>query len=366
MQALPIWYAFTVLTAISADPSALSAGHPKPNVEVEQRSPESIEQGSAATIEIIISNNGAAPALRVMVIDTLPPEHELVEATPEPERMRGQLLWSLGTLAPGEQRVLRLRLQLKQGTAKPRIVNDVTVRYELSASNTKVVTVKRPELLLTVKQAEGAAVGEPTPLQFTLRNAGTLPARDVTLQTLLPPGLRHPAGADLENEIGTLEVGQSRTLDLAVTPTRAGEAVVRVCATARETAPAEQEVRLQVHQTRLAVSGNGPSVCYPGWACAYEWTVRNDDDTTAKQLRVTAQLPEGIAFVRASDGAAYDAETHRVTWDVPELGAGEKRTLVLNGVARSVGDHDCQVLLTAGGKTFGQASCRTHVNKAAE
>jgi len=47
-------------------------------------------------------------------------------------------------------------------------------------------------------------------------------ATGVVLDERIPPGLQHPAGAELEYEVGDLKPGESRRLDLALVANRPG------------------------------------------------------------------------------------------------------------------------------------------------
>ncbi len=61
-------------------------------------------------------------------------------------------------------------------------------------------------------------------MSIVVSNPGTGVATGVVLEEHIPAGLQHPAGAELEYEVGDLRPGESKKLDLpmaAVTPGQA-------------------------------------------------------------------------------------------------------------------------------------------------
>jgi hypothetical protein len=63
---------------------------------------------------------------------------------------------------------------------------------------------------------------------------------------------------------------------------------------------------------------------------------------------LTAVLPEGISFVRATDEGAYDPGARTLTWNLGEMKAGARRELAWNGVAQAAGDMKAKFRLRAG------------------
>jgi uncharacterized repeat protein (TIGR01451 family) len=316
----------------------------QPVLEVRQRLPEWVARGEAVPIEIVVTNTGAAVAEGVTVIDTLPASVDLVEAAPMPERLRGTLYWTLGALGPGQQQVVRLRVQPRAGAALAEVRSAVRVTFQNSVTSSGAVQVRRPELELELVGPEVARVGEPVSFQLVVRNKGNAPARAVVLETLLPAGLSHPGGDDLENDVGDLRQ--------RIRARAAGEEAV------------EREARLHVQDLKLALSAHGPRVLYEGWPTSFELSVRNEGTDPAGQVRVTAALPAGIAFVKADGGAVYATETHSLCWELGELRPGEERSLLWSGNARMSGEQVWQAALTAGATTCKRVAWQTNVVRA--
>jgi uncharacterized repeat protein (TIGR01451 family) len=337
----------------------------QPWIDIRQEMPVQVAHDEAVPVAIVVANTGSALADNVIVTDTLPASYDLAEATPTPERLRNTLRWSLGPIEPGGQRVLRLRLCAKAGMPSAELRNTVGVTFQTSASNSSVAVIKRPALALDVTGPEKGVVGEPVSFLISVRNSGTAPAHGVLLQTLLPAGLSHAGGPDLENDIGNLEVGETRQIALPVTPTQAGEIRTHVRVLAPGVEPVEREVCLGVQEVKLGLSANGPRLLYQNWAGSFELAIHNDGKEAVGQVYLVTALPEGMAFVRASEGATYDAESHSICWNLGDLRPGEVRTLLWNGVARETGDLSCRMKLLVGMRVHKEMTWQTTVVQAA-
>jgi uncharacterized repeat protein (TIGR01451 family) len=307
-----------------------------PPLEVVQTLAESLTPGVVVPAEILIRNVSLFPLDGVQVLDQVPAGYVVCEATPAAERSPDGLRWSLGRLGPGEERRLRLTLQPRGDPAARAVRNVVDVTYAGHVSSVRTARVAGPDLVLEVRAPEGAGVGSPVNLWLTVRNRGEAAARNVSLQTVLPPGLSHPQGPDLESPLGTLAPGAERTLPLPVTPTRPGTFRARVSAQAEGGGPVVREVAVVVEDLRIAVSTAGPASLPQQLTGLFEVTVRNDGGT-ACPVTVLVQLPEGMDFVGAGSGGVYDRPTHSIRWDVGELPPAARRVLAWNGLPRTTG-----------------------------
>jgi hypothetical protein len=167
-------------------------------IDVQQKMPASVEGNELLPVEILVANNGPVAVENVMVLETLPPFTDLVDATPPPEQLRGKLAWPLGTLAPGGQRVIHLRLKCRTGASNTELRNIVNVVFQTSVSHSAVAVVKRPVVTLDISGPKTSLVGETLSCQITARNRGNTTAHQLRLETRLAAGLSHPGGDDLE------------------------------------------------------------------------------------------------------------------------------------------------------------------------
>lgn len=331
-------------------------------LEVRQQMPESVTPGQPAAIAIVVRNPGMDAAENVVVAAGLPATCDLLDAEPNPERLPGSLRWTLGAIPSQAQRVVRFRLTTPaSGLAGNELRSAVKVSYQASVSDTAVAVVQRPALTLRAKEPVGAAVGEPAAVVVTVANSGNTTAESVTLQTVLPAGLSHLGGNDLETEVGTLRPGETRQITLAVTPTRPGQFRHVIRALVRGTPTTEQEVTLTAQDLKLSLSPHGPHVLYPDWSGSFEVVVRNEDTRPINRIAVVVRLPTGLSVARANESAIVVEKDQSLRWQLNTLAPGESRTLVWNGVARTVGEQEWTVQVWAGERAGKAATARTTV-----
>ncbi len=283
-----------------------------------------------------------------MVTDNLPTGYHLRESSPPARRVNDKLFWSLGTLAPLETRSIRLSLE-PTAFAAPFRSHAVEVTYQGQITSQRNLPVCPAALSLNVRVPQALVVGVPAQLQILVRNSGAIPAAEVGLQTLLLNGLSSNQGTDLEASLGTLGPGQERVVPLAVMATRGGELRARITAQGQGAEPVTRDVVLTADDQRLTVAPGGPTRLPEQFSGLFELTVRNDQAAVARQVSLTVQLPPGLAFVRASEGGAYNARNHAVSWPVGDLQPGEHRTLAWNGIGVKAGEQECKVQLQSSG-----------------
>ena len=105
-------------------------------------------------------------------------------------------------------------------TAEGEIGSVASVHFAAGASVRTLAT--RPQLVVQTAAPQKVLIGEQVTLTITVSNPGTGVATGVVLQEHIPPGLQHPAGNDLEYQVGNLKPGESRKLDLPLVANRPG------------------------------------------------------------------------------------------------------------------------------------------------
>ena len=101
-------------------------------------------------------------------------------------------------------------------------------REESTPVSTRVVSPapppveRRPRLVLRWEEHPGARPGDLVTINLLVSNVGEATARNVELSLKLPATVGHPEGDDLEQELGTLQIGESRQIPLIIKPGAAG------------------------------------------------------------------------------------------------------------------------------------------------
>jgi hypothetical protein len=336
---------------------------PQAVLEVEQTLPPTIGPGAAVPVEIRVRNVGQLAADDLKLIDVLPAGYQLRDASVSPTCLPDRLVWPISALAPGENVRLTLVLQPTSAAGMGPLQNKVEVTFRTTTGSTATCAVLAPNLTLNVGPVEEAFPGRPTRLELIVRNQGTAPARNVTLQTLLPPDLWHPRGPDLEVNLDVLAPGESRKLPLEVTPQRPGEWPIPVSVKAQGMTAVVQDVRVVVQDIRLSAAFRGPESLEQQFTGLFEITIRNEGKSCARQVSLVVALPEGLSFLRATGQGSYARESRTLLWNLGDLHPQEARTVAWNSLALYPGDLEGKVRLLCGSRTCHESAWKTHVRQ---
>ena len=132
----------------------------------------------------------------------------------------GGLVWTLGTIGPGQEASVEMQvLPLAEGE----MGSVATVRFDADATARTVAT--QPKLAVQTSGANRVLIGDRATLSITVSNPGTGVAAGVVIEERIPQGFQHPAGSELEYNVGDLRPGESRKLQLQLTAVQPGQTV---------------------------------------------------------------------------------------------------------------------------------------------
>ena len=305
----------------------------QPQLRIEKKAQAEAEVGEKFVYEIIVQNVGSVPAEYVVVEERIPKGTRMERSQPQAHIGRDRILrWELETMAPNTQQVIKVEVTpLEAGP----IGSVATVRFAARVATKTVVTA--PTLSLSIKHPSEVAVGELVPLKFVITNKGTGTARKATLRAVLQEGLHHPAGLDLDQDLGTLAPGQSREIDLPVTATEQGRFTPSVIVTANGIEQENRTLDLSVIESRLTLSRDGHVRRFVNRPAEFTTKVTNHSVETMKNVIITEQLPEGVTPVGETGKFRWTPKDRTVTWTVSELGPGQYSDLKLSVVAARAG-----------------------------
>lgn len=332
-------------TSAARERSGTTTNLLQPTIEVRHEMPNVLKRGEPIPIRVILTNRGATAVDRVVVTDELGPDLELLSASPKADRASGTLVWALGSLEAGEEKVIELAVSARAAATNPRVQNNATVSFQTTSRRSAAVCA--PKLALSVQGPPSALVGETVHYAIEVKNVGDAAAQEAVLRDPLPDGLEHPHGPELENDIGDLAPGETRTIPLSLTATKEGSVVNRVSVVAAGVEEATVEVPLTIQEVKLALENQGPKVRYLNRPCTYELSVHNPGTTEARDVRLVTTLPAGVGFVHASQDGKHDAVAHAVAWTIGSLKPSETRTIALTGMANELGEQPFHATLTA-------------------
>lgn len=320
--------------SIDSDPAGEGTGKPgstqlegpqSPHLTLEKTVPQQIQVGKAAVFKVTVRNTGAVAATEVLIRDEVPQGTRLIATTPRASRgTRGELVWELGTLEPGEQTSVEIELM---PTAEGEIGSVATVQFNAAVSARSIST--RPELAVNTSAPDRVLIGEEVTVTITISNPGSGTATGVVLEEHIPQGLQHPAGGDLEYEIGDLPPGESRKLELTMVASRSGPVTNVLVARGEGNLQVENRFNLEVVAPKLEVSMVGPKRRYLEREATYRLSVHNPGTAPAEQVELVAYLPSGLKFVSANNAGHYDEANQAVFWRLEELPTEDTGTVEL-------------------------------------
>ncbi len=300
---------------------------PVPVVAIRLRVPATAAAGQDLEYHLCVENASRAPAHHVLVRNPLPANARFVRATPEPTMREPELRWDLGTLRAGARYDIRLVLA---PTDSGDVQNCARVQFEHGQCVT--TRIQRPALSLRKTGPDQAVLYDALTYRLELTNTGTAPLSEVVLTDRLPDGLEASGGKNpLTWQLGTLEAGQSRSVEYQAVAKVAGRLCNRASATAAGGLRAEAESCVNVREAKLALTKSGPARQYVNLAAAYQLTVSNPGTAPLSNVTVVDPLPDGMEFVSASGGGRLNGSG--VRWSIGTLAAGEHRTV--DGVLRA-------------------------------
>ncbi|WP_447912069.1 isopeptide-forming domain-containing fimbrial protein [Microbacterium phyllosphaerae] len=180
-------------------------------------------------------------------------------------------------------------------------------------------------------------------------NATSADAEDVSISDALPAELEFVAAsaggvydADAHTvtwDLGT--VGAGETVAVTVTATVKSDVApdTDIVNVATVHGPCEENcdsTDVDVTPPRVSIEKDDhKTVVGLGEELTYDLSVRNHSaKTDATSVVVTDELPAQLAFVSASDGGVYDADTHTVTWNLGTLAAGDTAIVQVTAIVK--------------------------------
>ena len=328
-----------------------------PQLTIEKSGPRDLQVGKPARFEVTIRNVGSATAHDTVLRDAIPYGTSLIATMPPASPAvagdsGGDLLWDIGDLDPGQEARVALELM-------PRLEGEIgsvaSVSFRADASVRSRVT--KPALEITAEPPAATLIGETMTVEVTLANPGTGTATGVVVEGQLPEAVTHPAGREVEFDVGQLEPGATRKITLALTTVTPGVHQILLAARADGGIEVAQRLRAEITAPMLELAADIPNRRYLQRPATCRLKMTNTGTAPALAVELAAQLPAGMKFVRANNAGYYDERTHRVLWSLEELPAGEAGTVDLVVMPTTLGP---QPIVVATRNPAGLADQLTH------
>lgn len=300
-------------------------GTQAPQLTIEKIAPQEIQVGKPAVFEIVVRNVGGAAASEVEIHDLVPQGTQLKSSNPAAARGKaGELIWLLGAMKPGDE--ARVQMELMP-TTEGEIGSVATVRFAAAASVRTICT--KPELLVEVQMPRTVLAGDDVPVKIRVSNPGTGIATGIFLNEIVPAGMEHTAGGELEYEVGNLQPNESRELELTLRAAKVGTVTNVIQGEGDGALRSETKTQVEIVAPALSVAIEGPKRRYLDRQATYTVSLANPGTAAAKEVELATYLPKGMQFVEADNHGEYDASTHSVRWLLEELPAKEKGSVTV-------------------------------------
>jgi uncharacterized repeat protein (TIGR01451 family) len=291
-------------------------------VLVNQVMPAKVRANTPYDFEIHVTNLTGATLQNVLVDGQSFDNLSVNSSDPAATKGGAGAQWVLGNMGPCETRVIKVK-----GTASKtgNSGNCVTVSYNnVLCSRTEVV---EPALSLTKSATPEAIICDCVTLKYVVKNTGTGVAENVVIKDTLPAGLTVEGKSTIEHAVGNLAAGESKEYSVCAKAAKPGSYSSPATATAAGLNASAPQTTSVVKQPALAIECKAGKQIFIGRDATFEFTVKNTGDAPAANTTVTAALPAGATFVRATEGGASNAAN--VSWNIGTLAPNASKTIAV-------------------------------------
>jgi uncharacterized repeat protein (TIGR01451 family) len=324
----------------------------EPLLALALRGPKELMVGDPATQTITVHNPGTGVAHNVAI------EAHLSKGL---EAARGeQLVIQVGSLSPGESRVVRLPLIAVVG-GEQEVTIHASAENDLHRDLAARIHVVAPSLKITAEGPSFRYVGRKAHYVLTVTNDGGAPLNNIHVTHVVPESFRFvhaDHGGEFDDvsrtvtwNIDHLDVQQSTPVKVELVSTQIGKGVHTVAAVAEQGARSEQKLETVVDGVAsLAVEiVKQADPVEVGVETGYEIHVRNDGSKAAANVAVACDVPSVLDVVRTEGATSVAAETGgQLSFQpLPFLEPGKAAIYRVHVRARAEGSHRFAVRLTA-------------------
>ncbi|MBD3674727.1 MAG: DUF11 domain-containing protein [Planctomycetaceae bacterium] len=293
-----------------------------PYLEITKQAPPKAVLNRPFVYTILVKNVGDVAANEVTVQDQIPKGSNLTGTIPQAELVGRRLVWKLGRIEPGQDQKIAVRIV----PVEPGPLGSVaTVNFVAEVGAETVI--EPPNVTFEMQIPDDAKVGEIVDCRFAIENHGQDVVSGIVLRDIIPAGLHHPAGSDLENPLGDLKPGQKISEVLQLKVMKPGRHSNEAILTAEGGLKIRKSSTVNAVGNRLTVTRRGPKEQFVGRPAIYQNIVTNKSKDVVKDSVVVETLPPGMQFERADSGGQYHAASREIHWRIPELAPGQSLTL---------------------------------------
>lgn len=316
-------------------------GPQRQQLNIEKIAPQNALIGQDLIYSILVKNVGNNAAHDVVVEDRIPKGTKLSGTIPRAELTGKRLIWRLGTMRPGDEQKISIKVVPVEAGE---IGSVATVNFVSEAAAETVVTAPRLEFELSAPKS--VKLGAMVPFHFRVRNIGTGEARGVTIRDIIPDGLSHSQGRDLEYPIGRVPAGKEVDLTLDLLATKVGTTVNRALLVGQGGLSVRAEAAIEISGSKIVVTRTGPSRRYLGKEVVYSNMIRNESKYEVQGVVAVETVPSGMEFDGATQGGQFNDGTRMIAWRIERMAPNEIRILKSRLIPKATGRQTSTVRVT--------------------
>ncbi|MHB0959266.1 MAG: hypothetical protein ACYC0X_23660 [Pirellulaceae bacterium] len=321
----------------------------KPQLSLALTLPEQVLIGTAATLEIVVTNIGSGAATNVVMEEDVPEGFSHAAGR--------QLEHEIGTLRPQESR----RLSLVLDATEPGLHdNRLVVRGDgnLFEEDLRKIEVVTPKLEISMQGPALRYLDRQATYVVRLANAGTAPARNVELVTYLPKGMKYITSdnhGQYDSQTHAVywsleELPAEKQGDVQVTVLPIEPGIHKLKADGHAELGLQHMCEHEVVVEGLAeLSFSVADVADPievGSDTAYEIRVLNRGSKADSDIRLLAELPPGITPTRGDGPVQATVQGGQVVFSpLARLAPNEEAIYKIHATGEATGDHVIRVQL---------------------
>ncbi|HTK78735.1 MAG TPA: hypothetical protein VL371_25985, partial [Gemmataceae bacterium] len=317
-------------------------GRQEPAVSLEWIGPPAAKVGNASDYTIVVRNVCNIAVQQVLVRVRLQQGVQIVATEPKAVTEDNVLMWEVGTMLPKQERNLQLKMLCP---TKGDVNCQAWVTF--TGSSAMRIRVREPKLMIKVTAPEKVLIGDPCTYLVTVSNPGDHPAERVKIHCDLSEGLEHAKGNKIDFDVGNLNAGETRSVQVICGTKAGGEQKCEAYSEAEGGLKAADKAVANVIMPNIKLEANGPKLKYLDRRAVYTFKVSNPGDAPAFNVTVSDVIPPGFKFLQADNGGRHDFSTRTVSWFIGELGPNQSREVKFECLAVNPGEHQHKVLARA-------------------
>jgi uncharacterized repeat protein (TIGR01451 family) len=302
----------------------------EPKLTLKATCPEKVIAGDSVTFQLGVSNNGDGPADQVKIRASLAPglEHPGDPAASASGSAGKEVDFELGNLGVGESRLVQLVCTAK-AAGKQTCSAVAETKGEFKAQVQAAVLVLAPNLDLQIVGPAVRYLDRKANYTFRVTNRGDIPATNVTVREVIPPGFKFTAASkggsyDVSNQtvcwyLGELAPGQGADVQVDLVAVAPGQHLHRA------TACTERGVKIQVERELLTRVDDLSALLLQikdsddpvevGKETTYEILVTNAGSKMETGIRLLCAVPPKMEVMTGQGPTRFHAEGNLVSFE---------------------------------------------------